>query len=102
MSNQEIQLQPPCWVRYGNKSLRAGPTVYHALRALLAAGAAGVELPKFCESVWGVIPEHAETIRGVVWRLNELLKELGCLRRAMMDHDRVVLDGTGEGPALAG
>lgn len=87
MQTTEIALEvvAPDTVRYGAEKVRTGGQMYRALKRLLATkpdarGVRRVGLAAWTRAVWG---DHrptvnASTLRGLLFRTNELLGGIGC------------------------
>ncbi len=86
-----LKLEAPEHVRYGEIAYRCGASVYRCLAAL--SGGREVTLAKFCAAVWG--SERSEqlpvTVRGVIWRANNVLRGIGCPSRILLDDGKVSL-----------
>lgn len=90
----ELKLIPPESIQYGDTTTRVGGTVYRALSCILArASGAGVSVKALEKAVWGAERIVApETLRGVIFRANQLLKAFGHPRRVMLSEDRVLFE----------
>lgn len=91
VSERLVVLRPPEYVEYAGQSVRCGGAVYRALQCLLRCASGRVTVARFQVAVWGrgrTVPP--ETLRGVVWRVNNLMKGLGCPLRAGLDDGQIL------------
>lgn len=80
-----LELLPPQTVKYGPERVRTGGQMWRGLKRLLAvqAGAGGVRrvsVRAWAKAVWGTekVNPKGSTLRGLIWRTNELLGGLKC------------------------
>lgn len=90
----ELSLEPPESIRCGDNIVRCGGTVYRAVKCVLARAGElrKVSLAEFCPAVWGWREVQNETVRSLIWRANQILKELGEPRRLMLCGDAVLFE----------
>jgi hypothetical protein len=77
-----LKLVPPEMLEVGGEKIRIGGGMYRALARLLAvrAGANGerrVKLATFVRAVWGDRDPPDATLRGLLFRINEMFRGLG-------------------------
>jgi hypothetical protein len=80
-----LEFLPPETVRFGSEKVRTGGQMWRGLKRLLhvqpgATGVRRVSLAAWVRAVWGEDrgPVRPSTLRGLVFRTNELLGALGC------------------------
>ena len=88
-SCSEIRLIAPDALECGPNRVRVGGCVWRALKCVLGRASGRVPVETFARAVWGKVPEKNETLRSVIWRVNNTLKGLGHPKRLVLDGEAV-------------
>ena len=80
-----LELIAPDTLRFGAERVRVGGATYRGLQRLLGVrlrpdGVRRVRLAAWSRAVWGdtARPVNASTLRGLIFRVNDLLGGMGC------------------------